>query len=389
MPRTMFRAVLLAALCLSPAAARAADTAADKIKEVAGTAEYLRSVPKYFATLQEVDAAGRRVTLLVEGEKQPKSWTLTPDAEVKVLGWWGRLDQLTVGDRVWVWLHANREKKPVGILMLADEPSEQDMHGDGLPMVALSASNITVKPIKGDNRSLKTGAKLDGLAVGKPVYLQSAGDMARFVVDGAGFEKKRSDQRALLRKHWLDEGLPGTVMFLHLSGEMELMLDHEAMRWGRSLKMGDKVTIPTAGKPIPAVVKEVRAWRERTQLRLVAHGADQTDLAVGQRVRLKMPAPVADVDDSPWPSDLDRPRAKAERVEWVLASMYCPCKVKGDGCTGDFYTLASCNPNACGMPNHVRKLVAGMIDKGMSDQQIFEELRKEFGTGLTRPHLLP
>jgi hypothetical protein len=30
-----------------------------------------------------------------------------------------------------------------------------------------------------------------------------------------------------------------------------------------------------------------------------------------------------------------------------------------------------------------------MIDKGMTDRQIFDELRKEFGSDLVRPHLLP
>src|SRR5262249_8233316 len=39
-----------------------------KVKEIAGSAEFLRSVPKHFATLQAVDAAGGRVTLLLEGE---------------------------------------------------------------------------------------------------------------------------------------------------------------------------------------------------------------------------------------------------------------------------------------------------------------------------------
>jgi hypothetical protein len=389
MLHTPFRALVLGALCLAPSNVRSAEPVQEKIKEVAGTAEYLRSVPKHFATLQAVDAARRRVTLLIEGEKLPKSWTLTPDAEVKVLGWWGRLDQFTPGDRVWVWFHTNRDRQPVGVLMLADEPSEQDIHGAGLPLVARGDGTISVKPLKGDNRTLKTGDRLDGVKVGDPVFVQSAGDKARLVLDAAGFEKKRAEQRAELRKRWLEEGLPGSVMFLHLSGEMELMLDHEAARWARSLKLGDKVSIPTDGKPIPAVVKEVRAWRERTQVRLVVHGADQTDLTLGQRVRLKMPAPPAEVDESPLPPDLDRPRTKAERVEWFLASIYCPCKVKGDGCTGDFYTLASCNPNACGMPNHLRKLVAEMIDKGMTDKQIFEELRKDFGPGLTRPHLIP
>src|SRR5205823_2729616 len=145
----------------------------------------------------------------------------------------------------------------------------QDMHGDGLPLVKRGDGSITVKPVKGEDRTLKTTAKLDALTEGKPVYVQSAGDRARLVLTSAEFEAKRSEQREKLRKRWLDEGLPGTVMFLHLSGEMEVMLDHETMRWARSLKLGDKVTLP-GSKPIPAVVKDVRAWRERTQLRLVA-----------------------------------------------------------------------------------------------------------------------
>ena len=61
----------------------------------------------------------------------------------------------------------------------------------------------------------------------------------------------------------------------------------------------------------------------------------------------------------------------------------------GDGCTGHFYTLASCNPNACGMPNHMRQEIGAKIDKGMTDRQIFEELLKESGPTLVRPHLLP
>src|SRR5579864_9699301 len=75
-----------------------------KTKEIAGVAEFLRSVPKHFATLQAVDPAKRRVRLLIEGDKLAKSWELMPDAEIKVAGWWGRLEQFTPGDRVWVWL---------------------------------------------------------------------------------------------------------------------------------------------------------------------------------------------------------------------------------------------------------------------------------------------
>ncbi|HZY88804.1 MAG TPA: hypothetical protein VFE78_28525 [Gemmataceae bacterium] len=360
----------------------------DKIKEVAGTAEFLRSVPKHFATLKAVDVPRRRVTLLIEGEKLAKVWPLAPDAELKVSGWWGRLDQFTAGDRVWAWFQTDRKKQPVAVAMLADEPSEQDIHGAGLSLVRRSADGITVKPAKGAERTLKAKA-VEGLAEGKPVYFQSSGETARLVLTAAAFEEKRAAQKAALRKRWVGEGLPGTVTFLHrFSGEMELMLDHEAMRWGRALKLGDKVSLD-ADPPIPAVVKLVTPWRERTQLRLVVNSFDQTELELGQRVRLHVSVPPPELDAAQLPPNLDRPRAKAERVEWFLASIYCTCKVKGDVCTGHFYTLASCNPNGCGMPNHVRKVIAAKIDAGLTDRQIFEQLLKEQGPELLRPHLLP
>ena len=69
----------------------------DAIKEVAGTAEFLRNTPKHYATFKGYDAKARTVTLLIDGEKVPKAWPLLPDAEVKVNGWWGRADQLKVG----------------------------------------------------------------------------------------------------------------------------------------------------------------------------------------------------------------------------------------------------------------------------------------------------
>src|SRR5438046_5699207 len=92
----------------------------DTVKEVAGTAEFLRSVPKHFATLKAVDPVRQQVTLLIEGEVLPKVWQLVPDAEVKVLGWWGRLADFTLGDRVWVWFKTDRKKQAVAVSMLAD-----------------------------------------------------------------------------------------------------------------------------------------------------------------------------------------------------------------------------------------------------------------------------
>jgi len=395
------RCLILIVLALMSAPLRAADTdkkaypkneefkrVNDKIKEVAGTAEFLRSVPKHFAALKAIDVPARRVTLLIEGEKLPKVWPLTADAEIKVAGWWGRLDQFALGDRVWVWFQTDRKKQAVAVAMLADELSEQDIHGHGLSLVRRDAGSITLKTNTKTERVLKT-KDAGTLPAGKSIYVQSSGDQARIVLDATGFEARRSAQKAALRKRWIDEGLPGTVTFLHrFSGEMEFMLDHEAMRWGRSLKLGDKVSL-SADPPIAAIVKQVRPWRERTQLRLVIHSFDQTELTIGQRMHLKMPAPSLEVETAKLPPDLERPRTKEERVEWFLASIYCTCGVTGNVCTGHFYTLASCNPNGCGMPRHMRRELAAQIDKGLTDRQIFDYLLKEHGPDLLRPHLEP
>jgi hypothetical protein len=361
----------------------------DKVKEIAGTAEFLRSVPKHFATLKAVDPARNQVTLLIEGEVLPKVWSLVPDAEIKVLGWWGRLGDFTIGDRVWAWFKTDRKKQPVAISMLADEISQQDINGRPLTVEASSTQGITVKSGKEPARTLKTSRNYD-VSVNKKIYVQSQGSSVRIVVlTEKELAALREKQKGLLRQRWAKEGLPGTISFVHVfSGEMDLMLDHEAMRWGRSLKAGDKVTL-VADPPIKGLVKNVQPWRERTQVRLVVHSFDLADLSPGQRLNLLCPAPPKELETAMFPPDLDRPRTKAERVEWFLASIYCTCGVLGDRCTGHFYTLASCNPNACAMPNHMRGILLAKIDEGLSDRRILEDLLKEFGPDLFKPHLLP
>jgi hypothetical protein len=371
----------------------------DKIIEIAGTAEFLRSVPKHFATLKAVDTAKHQVTLLIDDEKLAKVWTLVPDAEIKVLGWWGRLDQLHIGDRVWVWFKTDRNKQAVAISMLADEISEQDIHGPGVQATETNSQKVNFKPVKGIVRSLlistamlQRGDQVQKdlvLKAGEQVYVQSTGDKARLILDPAAFKLHRDKQKDGLRQRWIKDGLPGTAGFVHVfSGEMDLLLDHEAMRWGRSLKVGDKVTL-RAEPPIKALVKGVQPWRERTQLRLVVNSFDLADLQVGQRLFLLRDAPPSSVDSDLLPPDCDRPRSKQERLDWFLASVYCTCKVSKDTCTGHFYTLASCNPNGCGMPNQMREVLAGYIDKGLSDREIFDLLLKKHGPDLLRPHLLP
>jgi hypothetical protein len=318
------------------------------VKAVAGTAEFLRLLPKPFATVKAVDPKARTVTLLADGEADAKTWLLEPDAEVKVGGWWGRLEQFRPGERVWAWLKLNRKKEPVSVVMLADEVSEWDMH-----------ASLRAKP----------------------------GDKPKFTPEEV--EKRRAGQKVWVRKRWQVVGLPGTLTFHHVfSGELDLTLDHEAMRWGRSLSAGDTVHL-TADPPIKAAVKAVSPWRERTVVRLVVGELESSELKVGQRVGLKMTPPPEAVEASGYPPDIDRPRARDERVEWFLASTYCTCGVGKDICTGHFYTLASCNPNGCGMPNARRDELREMVAKGLSDRQIFDELLKREGPLLLRPHLKP
>jgi hypothetical protein len=110
---------------------------------------------------------------------------------------------------------------------------------------------------------------------------------------------------------------------------------------------------------------------------------------IGQRCHVIVPPPPADVEASPYPPDIDRPRTKPERVAWFLANVYCTCGVAKDTCTGHFYTLASCNVNSCAMPAATRTKLEALIDMGKTDRQIFDEMLKERGPLVVRPHLLP
>jgi hypothetical protein len=248
------------------------------------------------------------------------------------------------------------------------------------------------------------------------------------------FAAKREAQTTMLSWQWEREGLPGSVTFAHVAGEVEVTLDHEAMRWGRSLKAGDKVELEDLGArpvhsrlgqgfvlPTPspiqtgsgeirpwmipkadplglmgpdairvkAVVKDVKPWRERTRVTLVVNGLDIAPFESGKRTYLKMPPPSKEILESDYPPDIGLKRTKEERIDWFLASIYCTCKVANDICTGDFYTLSSCNPNGCGMPNNTRRKIAAMIDKGIDDKQIWDDLRAERGALMTKPHLVP
>jgi hypothetical protein len=397
--------LLIAALLFVAGHSSAGEKPAQKsskpeIKMAAGKADVLRVVPKKFAAFVEHDPAKAIVTLRFEGEKEPQVWPVITGADIRVRGWWGRLEQFQKGDRVWVWLGVDRQKKPRGILMLADEISEQDIHE--LPVVIQAVDvigdrrTVTVKSSRKKERTLQVAANLAEVPVpSSKVYLQSAGDQARLLLTAEQLETERKQQQEYMRQQWKKFGLPGTVSFLHaLGGEMEVMLDHEAIRWGRYLKNGDKITLKSAGvtgdfKPIRAVVKKVQPWRDCTRLLLVTtSGLDQLDLTIGQRIRAVVPEPPAALDQAEWPLDMDRPRSKEERLDWFMSTVYCPCGIAGDRCTGMFYTLGSCNMHGCGMPKFMRNVIGELIDQGKTDRQILDQLRQEYGPKLLRPHLL-
>ncbi|HJT31014.1 MAG TPA: hypothetical protein VJ783_03025 [Pirellulales bacterium] len=292
-----------------------------------------------FAIVKAIEARRRRVTLLGDGETEPREWRLRSDAEVWRDGWWGRLDQFKEGERVWIWFDTDDAKQPTTISLLADETSQQAFYA----------------PDKDDEVQ-------------------------------AAIEKRRAAQQALLRKRWSEEGLPATlIVFSPQHHEVEIMVDHETAAWARSLKAEDRVTIE-AERSTPAVVRRLRPWRERTQLVLEA------DLAAmpGERLNVRLASPPKLGDDD-LPAGIGKSQEPAERLEWLMSSIYCTCGMH-DGCAGHFYTLAACNAGdekPCGLAKQTRQQLAKMIDKGLSDQQIVEQLLRERGSDLLRPHMLP
>jgi hypothetical protein len=335
-----------------------------------------------------------RVRLRLDNDPQEKEWALDPEAEIRVNGFWGSAADLGAGERIWAWVRVDRENKPRAVFMIADEISEQDIHQVPYSVASVDAAARTIVVRRKldskteQSRTLKAAASLAMPKVGEEVYVQTAGEDLVRVATAGTLATLKETQRKKLEDRWRTNGLPGTVTGLHLlSGEIELTLDHEAIRWGRSLKSGDKVTL-NLEKPVQASVLETRPWYERTRVTLVSIGRDLADVTVGKRLRLGMAEPSAELLRSPIPLDAGRPREAAARAEWMLASTYCGCSISGDVCTGMFYTLAACNTMTCNMPNQIRKFVRPLFEKGLSDKEIFEQMEKEFGASIWKPHLL-
>jgi hypothetical protein len=365
----------------------------------AGAYGNLDASSRHFGILKRADPQRERITLLIEGERGPKEWALSPGAELWSAGWWGRLDQFTVGDRIWVWFEKDRANQPVGIALLADELSEQTLYApltikamEPLSFEMVRAGKSVVRTVERANAKVYRGnskARHDTLKAGETFYVQTTGEEARLILDAAAMEQRRTTQKAALSRRWAREGLPGTLMFSHSgSHEVDVVLDHEAMHWGRSLQPGDKVTVQ-ADSAIPAVVRQLRPWRERTQI-LLAIDRSMPAITVGQRVKLRLAAPPI-AQENRLPTGLNESVSQTERVEWLMSSVYCDCTMN-DVCAGHVFTLAACDAgpgHTCGLAKSTRQELAKMIDQGQSDGEIFEKLLKERGPKSLRPHMLP
>jgi hypothetical protein len=113
------------------------------------------------------------------------------------------------------------------------------------------------------------------------------------------------------------------------------------------------------------------------------------DLQSGTQIFLNVPEPPLEIQTSPYPTDISRLTDIDDRVEWFIQSVYCPCGIAKDRCTGMFYTLASCNENTCGGPNEIRAILRSWLDEGMTDDKaIYDRLKKERSIDMARPHLL-
>jgi hypothetical protein len=371
-------------------------------------ATLLRSAKKLYAAFVEANPAMGEIRLRSEEDGEEKTWALDAEAEIRIRGWWGGLEDLVPGERIWFWVRPDREGKLRAIFMVADEISEQDIH-----QVPYALSSVDV-----ERREIEVRRKLDGkteevrslrvpdtlapvrdgddvvlgaaarVKPGGTVFIQASGKELLRIATPEGLPAVKSAQKERMEARWRKTGLPGTVTGLHaVTGEIEILLDHEAMHWGRALKAGDPVKIHL-DRPVTAVTLEVRPWNERTRVLLAAAGREFSDVTVGRRIRIGVPEPAAEVLASHLPPDAGRPRDSAARADWVLASTYCACSIAGDGCTGMYYTLAACNGMTCGMLKRVRTFLAPLIEKGLSDRELLEAMEKEFGAAIWKPHLL-
>lgn len=359
--------------------------------------DYFARVKKVFARLVSIDAKTNRVTFVVDGTSDERTLQMIEAAELIRNGTWARAADFSGGLRVWIWIDLNRKSEWTRVRMIADELSSHDIHVARYRVASVEGGRLRLEhKVLGTetlefNEQTRFVMDSDAPEIGDEVVFQTRYEgkrrVLRRVADGAGLERLRKKQHEQLVARWKKAGIPGTLTQVNpASAEVTLLIDHEGREWTRTLQPGAEVKL-VAADSVAGRVRAVRPAREKTELTIVINGLDQASLEPGARVGLIMDPPEA--IDPKVPAGLGRSRDRGERIEWLLASIYCTCGNRRNVCVGHFYTLAACLSPECPMPERMRRQFGELIDQGKSDREIYDGLLEKRGALIRKQHLMP
>jgi hypothetical protein len=372
---------------------------------------FFTGLPKEYGRLLHLDGASMEVVLDRTGERLTRK--LLPGADLFRHGAPATPADFAPGDRVWVVMEGSARRGERGdVRFLADEISVQEIHTEwyALKEIDPERGTLTIEaspPAPGKAASLvrltalpalkvRLGAragKLSDLAPGVALRFQTRYENGTFGVtvlaDAAGFEALGAEQRRALDRQLAREGLPGTAAGGLITGDWEVVVDRAGALWARSLSPEDTVRLrredPPNAPAMSAAVRSVHPWGERTLVVVTPRpAAAPPPAAPPARVRLLMERPRAGA----LPPGLGRATAPSDRIDWILASIYCTCSNRNDVCTGQLYTLSLCHPTGCPMPKYMRGKLAAWIADGKSDAEILKLIESEQGPNCHRMHLV-
>lgn len=363
---------------------------------------FFTALPKLYGRLEAIDPARREMAVTLEEGGRKLVRPLRPDVDVFAGGGFGRLSDLAPGERVWVVFDANG-KEPAAVRFIADEIGIQTIHGDwfAVERVEPEPGTVTLAPAKrGATTRLRLpvsrkfrmmrGAESGGVELLRP------GDRVRYQTwyeDGQYRLVEATDEPALARaagelqkrlaQEIAGDGIPGEVAAVGPgAGEATLLLYRPGGDAARDLEPGMAVRFDPGQAPA-ATVRRVEPWGEKTRL-TVSLPTSGPALDRKQPVRVFLPP----LPSRTLPPGIGRAKEKNERIEWILATVYCTCRNGPDVCTGHLYTLSMCDAKGCGMPEMQRAKLGRWIDAGMTDEEILAQLEREEGALVRRPHLV-
>jgi hypothetical protein len=373
---------------------------------------FFTPLPKEFGSLVRVQGDIVEVVLDRTGERLTRR--LVPGADVFHHGGPGTLADFAPGDRLWVVMEGDAKRnKRADIRLLADEISVQEIHTEwsvlkavdlrsGMITLAPPAAAGTKEPVPPLRLRVLPAARIwlgsaaaavtdlrPGISVRIQTRHEASGYAIALIADAAGFAALQADQRRTLDRQLAHEGLPGSAAAGLIAGDWEVVVDRTGSPWARALSAGDAIRLAhadaTKARPIPATVRSIHPWGERTLVVLTPDvPAPPPPAARPARVRLLTPPPRTGV----LPPGLGRAQATPERIDWILSTIYCTCSNSNDVCTGQLYTLFLCKTTACPMPKVMRGKLAAWIAAGKTDAEILHLIEQEQGPRCRKMHLI-